>query len=261
MLEPYLYLGNWLELAANLEDHSIDLICADIPYEMTALDYDKEKQDLQRMWLEYDRIAKKDANIVMFSAQPFTTRLINSAPTSYSWYEIIWMKSRPTQHKNSSWRPLQNHENIIVFRKSTAAAYNPQLGRGEPKGVINKASQGKGVYGKDSADSTYENQGERQPLTCVFYPNAQRPVLHPNQKPLDLLEYLIQTYSNERDLVFDSHFGSGTTAHACIIANRRFVGAEKDEARFKVASKRLKSVMSQPRMLEPRGSERELSYA
>lgn len=243
-----------LEFLYTLPDGSVDAVICDPPYNTTALTYDRQPLNWPRLWLELYRVCKPAAQMVFFSAQPFTTMLINSNPRDFR-LERIWVKSRKTGHLNSAWRPLQQHENILVFcRKPMRATYNPQTTTGTPKGTIRRRQPGSPHYGAQVL-SEYVDEGVRQPTTVMTYPSVQRGVLtHESQKPLELLRELVLTYSNPGDTVLDFCAGSGTTGAACLLTKRTFWGCEINADYHRLANRRLETIRAQPDLefdLEP----------
>ena len=241
MSEYKLYQGDCLEIMQQILNESINLICVDLPYGSTELTWDKHI-DSTKMWECFNRILKLDGNIVLFSTQPFTTKLINSNPSMFR-YEIIWVKSRPTGFANANYRPMRKHENILVFTKSSTstagnihATYNPQ-GLIEKRKKIKRSSrgyQGERANSKDEYISKYTNYP-----TTIWEFASEGKTKHPTQKPIPLMEEIIKTFSNENDVVLDCCMGSGSTGVACLNTDRRFIGIEKDKKYFNIAKKRI----------------------
>ena len=198
------------------------------------------------MWVEYERIITDNGAIILTATQPFTTQLISSNLKLFK-YEIIWVKSRPNGHLEAKNKPMRKHENILIFSKGASAngcknriTYNPQ-------GLV-KVER----YNRNSTDTDNYGSRKSRPVGMVTkqeytnYPTtiwefgSEGKTIHPTQKPIALMEYLIKTYTNEGDVVLDNTFGSGTTILAAINTNRNFIGIEKDEAYFKIAEQRIK---------------------
>lgn len=237
----------WLE---TLPDGSVDLVCCDPPYHLTNLAFDALEVRWAELWPLIYRKCKPSAVQVMSSAQPFTTDLIVSNRKRFR-YELIWPKTMATGHLNVHRRPLQSHEAIIVFSASQGA-YNPQMGTGKPKGVMTKYATSTKHYGSHKAVATVNN-GERYPRTVLpSFSNGHGGVAvdHPTQKPLELLCYLVKTYSNPGDLVIDPFSGSGTTGAACILTGRDFKGCEISPEYHRVATRRLEAVAAQSQLFE-----------
>ena len=244
-MENYkLFLGDCLELMKDIPDETIDLILCDLPYGTTELTWDKHINSTE-LWSQYNRIIKLQGNIVLFSTQPFTTKLINSNPTMFR-YEIIWVKSRPTGFANSNYRPMRKHENILVFTKSSTstasnihATYNPQ-GLMIKEGKTKRTSRG--FQGeRNNSNDEYISKFTNYPTTIWEF-KSEGKTIHPTQKPVLLLEELIKTFSNKNDLVLDNCMGSGSTGVACLNTNRKFIGIEKDENYFNIAQNRIKYI-------------------
>ena len=197
------------------------------------------------MWVEYERIITDNGAIILTATQPFTTQLISSNLKLFK-YEIIWVKSRPNGHLEAKNKPMRKHENILIFSKGASAngcknriTYNPQ-------GLV-KIER----YNRNSTDTDNYGSRKSRPVGMVTkqeytnYPTtiwefgSEGKTIHPTQKPIALMEYLIKTYTNEGDVVLDNTFGSGTTILAAINTNRKFIGIEKDEAYFKIAEQRI----------------------
>lgn len=241
--------GDCYELMKSIPDGSIDAVISDFPYNTTNSAWDKQPIDLPLLWQLFKRIIKPGGVVVTTASQPFTTVLISS---NYDWfrYEWIWDKALPTGHLDAKWKPLKRHESILVFSGSKPN-YNPIMRKGKFR---NKggSSTGKGVYHdfkivKSANDDYY-------PTTILSFSNAnQSAKKHPNQKPLDLFEYLIKTYSNPNETILDPFCGSGTTAIAAYNTNRNFLCFEKEQKYVDIANKRLAEVQQQPHFDEMAG--------
>ena len=239
-----LFNGDCLELMKDIKDNSIDLILSDLPYGTTSCKWDKTI-NLDLIWEHYNRILKDTGNIVLFSSQPFTTYLINSNPKMFR-YEIIWVKSRPTGFSNSNYRPMKKHENILIFTKASTssrgvihATYNPQ-GLIECERKVKRTSRG---YLGECENTKYEytSKFKNYPLSVIEFASESKTV-HPTQKPVALLEYLIKTYSNENEIVLDNCMGSGSTGIACAKTNRKFIGIELDDKYFEIGKNRIEKI-------------------
>ena len=233
-----LYNGDCLELMKNIPDGSVDLVLCDLPYsskkrKTTWNDWDCEI-DLSLLWEEYNRIIKDNGAIVLFATDLFSAELITSNYKNYK-YKWIWQKECGTGFLNAKRMPLRDFEEILVFYKNQPI-YNPQMREGKPY-VCTKGSKSKN-YCKTDKIVTTENNGERYPLTIISF-KRDKSKLHPTQKPVALLEYLIKTYTNENDVVLDNCMGSGSTGVACINTNRNFIGIELDKGYFDIAEKRI----------------------
>jgi site-specific DNA-methyltransferase (adenine-specific) len=229
-----LMLGDCLERMKDIPDGSVDLVLADPPYGTTACKWDSIIP-LDRIWTELKRVIKSNGVIVMTASQPFTTVLISSnfEMFKYCW---VWEKNRATNFPNAKRRPLTAHEDIVVFINGSMW-YNPQkTGGHKPTNSARGVSQGT-IYNGNNVRNYQGGETTRFPRT-VQRVDCERG-LHPTQKPVALMEYLIKTYSNEGDTVLDFTMGSGTTGVACVNTNRNFIGIEMDEKYFAIAKKRI----------------------
>ena len=228
--------GDCLELMKTIPDKSIDMVLTDPPYGTTRNKWDSVIE-MNDMWSELTRIVKDNAAIVLFSQQPFASVLVSTNLKMFR-HEWIWEKSRATGHLNSKRCPMKSHENIMVFSKKSPS-YFPQMAEGRPY-VCRSGAPGSN-YGKANRVLTV-NDGVRYPRTNIKFKNSPtNKQLHPTQKPVDLLEYLINTYSTEGETVLDFTMGSGSTGVACKNLNRKFIGIEKDEAYFNIAKDRIEN--------------------
>ena len=232
------HLGDCLELMKDIPDGSIDMILCDLPYGSTAFKWDVVIP-FDKLWDQYKRIIKENGAIVLTAQQPFATDLINSNRKLFR-YEIIWEKTMKLGFLNANKMPLRGHENILIFYKKLPT-YNPQktqTGKARNRNVklINQTKSRYAGYNNFRSVSTIDD-GSRYPHSVVKFSNwngsgfvkNKNPGIHPTQKPVDLFEWLIKTYSNEGDLVLDNCSGSGTTAIACIRNNRNYICIEKEE--------------------------------
>ena len=231
-----LLYGDCLELMKDIPEHSIDMVLADLPYGTTQNKWDSIIP-FTPLWAQYDRVCKENAAIVLFSQMPFTANLYMSKP-EYFRYELIWNKKLSTGFLNANKMPLKQHENILVFYKKLPV-YNPEM---ETRGNV----RAKGTGGKDSTNyRTGIGRVEHKnniyfPTSIITFSNANNTSkVHPTQKPVALLEYLIKTYTNENETVLDNCMGSGSTGVACIRCNRSFIGIEKDAKYFDIARERI----------------------
>lgn len=230
--------GDCLELMKQIPDQSIDMILCDPPFGTTS----KNKWDIiidpNLMFKQYKRIIKQNGAILLFSQLPFACDLINANRKHFR-YEWIYQKPNAAGFLNANRMPLRSHENILVFYKNLPT-YNPQKTKGNPY----KAKTGNTTssnYGNFNGNFHAENlSGERFPKDIIKFNKEQG--LHPTQKPVKLLEYLIKTYTNEKDTVLDNCMGSGSTGVACVNTNRNFIGMELDEKYFKIAKQRIEKV-------------------
>ncbi len=228
-----LMLGDCLERMKEIPDGSIDMILTDPPYGTTACAWDSIIP-LEPMWEQLKRVIKPNGAIVIFGSEPFssTLRVSNSKWYSYDWK---WEKTKPVGHLNANRKPMNKYEDIIVFSKKQPT-YNPQgLKAIEPRSIT-RTNKG-GIYGEQAGVGSMQ-KFTGYPSNIIKF-KSQNGELHPTQKPVDLMEYLIKTYTNENETVLDFTMGSGTTGVACKNLNRNFIGIEKDETYFKIAQERI----------------------
>ena len=237
-----LWHGDCLELMKDIPDGSVDMVLCDLPYGTTRNKWDSIIP-LDRLWERYKRVIKENGAIVLFSAEPFTSLLITS---NIQWfrYDLIWSKTQGSDFLNANRKPLRSHENICVFYKKQPT-YNPQKTDGKPY----KAKSGETTstnFGKFNGNHYTENKdGKRCPLSVLrFSGEHNRGKQHPTQKPTDLLEWLIKTYTNDGETVLDNCMGSGSTGVACVNTNRHFIGIELDDEYFNIAKKRIEEAVN-----------------
>ena len=222
-----------------IEDKSIDAIICDLPYGTTQNKWDSVLP-LNLIWEQYKRIIKDNGAIILFAQTPFD-KVLGASNLPMLKYEWIWRKSRPTGHLNANKMPMKSHENILVFYKKTPT-FNKQMTIGKPNhvkdGSIRKSKATNNNYGH--FENVVQKATElKNPVTVIEfsqqYPNK---IVHPTQKPIDLMEYLVKTYTNEGDIVLDNTMGSGTTILAAIKNNRIGIGIEKEKQYHDVAVRR-----------------------
>ena len=239
-----IYNEDCLEGMKRIPDGSVDMVLCDLPYGTTQLKWDTIIP-FDKLWEQYLRVCKTNAAIVLFSSQPFTTDLINSNRKMFK-YEIIWKKTMKSLFFLANKRPLVEHENIIVFYKKQPT-YNPIKSFVEEKQRIRYQQANRSNHYHNNHEHYYINNGERFPTTVIefsnwngaLFGNTERSVKHPTQKPVDLCEYLIKTYTNEGETVLDNCMGSGTTAVACINTGRNFIGFELDKNYYDISQERI----------------------
>lgn len=228
--------GDCLELMKDIPDGSIDMILCDLPYGTTACKWDTIIP-FAPLWEQYERVIKDNGAIVLTASQPFTTRLIGSNFNLFR-YELIWEKTLASNFFMANKQPLKKHENICVFYKKQPV-YNPQMEKGKPY-TDKRRKRTSGVMGGEVAPKTdIVNKGERFPSSVQVFSNGNNHSMHPTQKPVALLEYLIKTYTNENETVLDNTMGSGSTGVACVNTNRNFIGMELDDKYFEIAKRRI----------------------
>lgn len=233
--------GNCLEIMPKLQNKSMDMILCDLPYGITKCEWDKQI-DLILLWKEYERVIKDNGVIALFGIEPFASnlRLSNAKLYKYDW---IWEKTSATGHLNANKQPLRAYENILIFYKKQPI-YNPQKTTGHSP-IHNytkyiETQNNTQIYGKVNQKISGGGSKERFPRNILkFKSDKQKSKLHPTQKPIALLEYLIKTYTNVGDKVLDSCMGSGSTGVACKNLKRNFIEIELDEKYFEIAKKRL----------------------
>jgi len=232
-----LMLGDCLERMKEIPDGSIDMVLADPPYGTTACKWDSIIP-LEPMWEQLKRVTKSNGAIVMTASQPFTSVLVCSNLKMFK-YEWTWRKPKGTGHLNAKKQPMRDKEDIVVFCAGQSV-YNPQMVAGEPYPEKSgwKGTEGYEGYGVDKRLGN-DNSGTRYPKQVLEFNVVERGTLHPTQKPVALMEYLIKTYTLEGETVLDFTMGSGTTGVACKNLNRNFIGIEKDETYFKIAQERI----------------------
>ena len=234
-----IYNGDCLEIMPTLPDKSIDMILCDLPYGMTACKWDTVIP-FDALWREYWRLVKPTGAVVLTAAQPFTSALVMSQIAHFK-YDWVWRKPKGTGHLNAKKMPMRDKEDIVVFYRAQCT-YNPQFGSGEPYGnkagkiVENGLSDNYGKFGTHRGGS----DGKRYPKQVIDFPVVERGSVHPTQKPVALMEYLIRTYTNEGETVLDNCAGSGTTGVACIKTGRKAVGIEISEKYCEIAANRLR---------------------
>lgn len=226
-----------IEGMCGISTKSVDMICCDLPYGTTQSSWDVIIP-FPSLWDQYNRIIKDDGAIVLFGMEPFSSMLRMSNLQMFK-YDIIWDKIKGTGFLNAKRQPMRNHEIISVFYKKQCI-YNPQKTTGhELKKTFRSKNLQTDVYGEMKKDYNYEST-ERYPRSIQIFPtDTQNSSLHPNQKPVALLEWLIKTYTNEGELIVDNCIGSGTTAIACINTGRNYVGFEKESCYYETAKNRI----------------------
>lgn len=223
-----------------IDDKSIDMILCDLPYGTTACKWDTIIP-FEPLWEQYERIIKDNGAIVLFGSQPFTSILVSSNLKLFR-YEVIWDKVNISNPLLAKKQILKKHENILVFYKKQPT-YNPQMTKGTmwKRGGSNKTKMS--ALNVDMVRTFEDDKTDlKYPKSILTFSNADNTKrLHPTQKPVELCEYLIKTYTNENELVLDNCIGSGTTAIACINTNRKYIGFEKEEKYYKLAEERIEN--------------------
>ena len=232
------YNDNCFNIFPKIKD-KVDMVLVDLPYAQTECKWDC-MIDLKQMWIELKNICKKDCVYVFFCTTKFGYKLIQSNEKWFR-YDLVWEKSRKVGFLSANKMPLRQHEMVYVF-KEKQGTYNPQKTEGKPyKTTGNKSTNSykkAEIYQVVKEKLSIDNKGDRHPTTIVKFNNPSKSV-HRTQKPVDLCEWLIKSYSNEGDTVFDFTMGSGSTGVACQNTNRKFIGVEKDKDIFNIAMNRL----------------------
>lgn len=247
-MENITFLGDCLEIMPKyIKDESIDCICCDLPYGTTNCSWDSII-NLDQLWIEYQRIIKNNGAIILTAQTPFD-KILGCSNLKLLRYEWIWEKTQATGHLNTKKMPLKAHENILIFYKNLPT-YNPIMTEGHVRKVSSAKNRAACIERRNNTDNIYNNEyadkvndydsTTRYPRSVLkFKTDKQTSNLHKTQKPLDLIKYLIRTYTNENDIVLDNAMGSGTTCLAAAMLNRKFIGIEKDEKYYNIANKRL----------------------
>jgi len=240
------------EKLLTMEAGTVDLFLQDTPFGVTQNDWDIAP-DLKKMWPEWLRVGKSNAAFIFFATQPFAADLINSNRKMFK-YDLIWYKALGTGFLNANKMPMRNHESILVFY-NTLPTFNPQKGTGVRKYGIRNNTRTNSNYGKFKEDGAgrYDDGGIRNPISVLDFTNGNRTTEsdHPTQKPLPLIRYLIKTYSNPGDLVFDGYGGSGTTAVAAELEGRNCILCELDKDYYEAAVKRYNNAIMQGDLFKP----------
>lgn len=233
-----LWLGDCLDLMREIPNGSVDMVLCDLPYGTTACKWDTIIP-FEPLWEQYWRVVKPNAAIVLTAAQPFTSALVMSQVDFFR-YDWTWKKEKGTGHLNAKKMPMRDKEDVLVFYREQCV-YNPQFSEGKPyngTARVGKKQQAD-VYGKHG-NAREDNPGIRYPKQVIEFTSAGRSGnLHPTQKPVDLFEYFIKTYTNPGDLVLDNCSGSGTTAIAAERTGRRWLCMEKELQYYLAASGRI----------------------
>ena len=244
-MKKQVILGDCFDHFPSIPDKSIDLIFADPPYGTTKCKWDSVLP-LDKLWNEYKRIIKDNGCILLFAQTPFD-KILGCSNLEWLRYEWIWEKTQATGFLNAKKMPMKAHENILVFYKNLPT-YNPQktLGHKPINSYTKKADvQNKtDIYGKVKKDISGGGETDRYPRSVQIFSsdkqkNKLNGTIHPTQKPLELIEYFIKTYSNENDIILDNVAGSGTVAVACEKLNRQYIVIEKEEKYYNIILKRI----------------------
>lgn len=237
MKEPQLIWGDCLEEMKAIPDGSVDMVLCDLPYGTTQNAWDS-LIPFPELWAEYKRIGTPTCAFVL-TAQPPFDKVLGCSNLGMLKYEWIWEKTKATGHLNAKKQPMKAHENVLVFY-SRQATYNPQGLVRKALPTIRRGGDNGGNYGKSDKPSLTEFEG--YPRSVLQIP-SEGSTVHPTQKPVALMEYLIRTYTNEGDTVLDNTMGSGTTGVACVNTGRSFIGIERDPEYFQICCDRIYGAM------------------
>lgn len=232
-----LYKGDCLEIMKEIPDKSIDMILCDLPYGTTSCKWDIIIP-FDLLWEQYNRIIKKDGPILLFGSEPFSSKLRMSNIEKYK-YDWIWNKKLAGNGILAKKQPLKIHEIVSVFNSKI---YIPQMTKGKLRKKMTRNPKVSEINNGDGIKRTKETFNDEYYPTSIqefTLANLRKGRLHPTQKPVELLEYLIKTYTNENEIVLDNCMGSGSTGVACVNINRKFVGIEKEEKYFEIAKERI----------------------
>ena len=240
-----IYNDDCFNILPKIKNKSVDMVLVDLPYGQTACKWDSII-DLKQMWVELKKCCKRKCIYVFFTTTKFGYKIIQSNEKWFR-YDLVWQKSRKVGFLSCNKMPLRKHEMIYLFSNTSGGkkTYNPQKTEGKPYKKNENLYVGK-VYnnGIPFINTSLDNKsGLRHPTTIVKFNNPKKS-LHRTQKPVDLCEWLIKSYTNENDLVLDFTMGSGTTGVACKNTNRQFIGIEKDKKIFEIAFKRIQELLT-----------------
>jgi DNA modification methylase len=237
-----IYLGDCLEVMKDIPNKSIDAVICDLPYGITNCKWDSVIP-FDEMWLRLNKLIKPNGAIVLFGSEPFSSALRMSNIKNYK-YDIIWHKKRPSNPMLAKKQVMKVHENISIFYKKFGT-YNPQgliKTDGKPRGGVNPSKTELG-FGR-SIKKPYKQTHTNYPKSIQTFGTDNSRNVHPTQKPVALMEYLIKTYTDEGETVLDFTMGSGTTGVACVNLNRNFIGIEIDNKYFEIAKNRIAKAAS-----------------
>lgn len=237
--------GDCLELMKGIPDGSIDMILCDLPYGTTTCKWDNVIP-FDKLWELYNRIIKGNGVIALFGREPFSSYLRISNIKNYR-YDWIWEKSLCSNFMNIKKQPTFNYENVCIFYKRQPT-YNPQMRIGKPYIQKEKRRNSRQQTTLCKRQNEITNIGFRYPKNIIFFNNGNNKNVHPTQKPIPLLEYLIKTYTNECETVLDNCMGSGSTGVACVNTGRDFIGIELEAGYFEIAKNRIEDAQAQIRI-------------
>lgn len=239
--------GDCLDEMSKVLDSSVDLILVDLPYGTSACSWDVVIP-MEKLWEQYLRVLKPNGTVVLFGSEPFSS-LVRSSNLEMYKYDWKWVKPRGANFLNAKYQPMKNYEDIMVFSRCPASysrsrdpmVYYPIMGVGEPYKLMSgkqKLEKNNSTVRSSVKSVVTDNKGLRYPKATLEF-KSDKDKLHPTQKPVDLLEYLIRTYTVEGMVVLDSCMGSGSTGVACKNLNRSFIGIELNDGYFEIAKQRI----------------------
>ena len=239
-----LYHGDCLEVMKKLPNKKIDCVICDLPYGITSCKWDTVIP-FNEMWSSLDRICKDTAAMLFTASQPFSSNLVMSNVINFR-HEWIWKKNRGSNYANTVREPMKEHESVLMFSKGKWT-YNKQM---EERAEAGKARAKYNVKFESQSENYKNFEGKAtNKLSKLRVPSSVQKFntevgLHPTQKPITLMEYLVKTYTNENEIVLDFTMGSGTTGVACVNLNRKFIGIEKEEKYFNIAKERIEKSLN-----------------
>lgn len=238
-------LNDYIEVSSGMGNRMVKMdnsqfkvFCLDNAITLSECNKEWDLKSKKGLWSHYRRVLKENGAVVLFGAQPFSSQLIESNRKDFK-YDWTWAKTKGTGHLNAKKQPLRDKEDILVFYKSQCT-YNPQFSEGLPYDGSKRAGakHQTSSYGQHGTHRE-KNEGKRYPRQILKFDIVGRGSLHPTQKPVDLLEYLIKTYTEEHQVVLDNCMGVGSTAIACVNTSRKFIGFELNKEYFALAQERL----------------------
>lgn len=242
-MKSKIFLGDCLDVMENFKDQSVHMILCDLPYGTTTCKWDTPL-DLEKLWTQYERIIKDEGAIVLFGVHPFTSLLVTSNLKLFK-YSLVWKKSKAQGFAQAPYKFMSEHEDILIFSKGGTAKNAKIRMNFFPQDLIYRPVVRKGKKANSSEhriaktdQKDFISEYTNYPKSILEFKSVGK-TLHATQKPVELLEYLIKTYSKENNTVLDNCMGSGSTGVACQNTNRNFVGIEKDEKYFSIAKLRM----------------------
>ena len=233
----------------DIPDKSIDMILCDLPYGQTKFEWDK-KINFNKLWEQYERIIKDNGAIILFAKHPFTSEVVLSNKKLFK-YELIWEKTRASNSMQVKKQPSAIHENILVFYKKQPT-YNDLKFKVDEKYIDKRKSINDSFYNKGHYQGVMKRKvddGWRHPQSILPFNSVWRKDMHPTEKPVELLEWLIKSYTNENETILDNCMGSGSCGIACINTNRNFIGIELNDRYYKMACERINKDQNQQKTI------------